>query len=137
MQLQEDRRNGFINDQQYRAALNCFNWAVAAKKQAVQSKGQSAAVVTETKPQKRKRNQMNTEERNIRNAIRSITKWLFDVEIFREDETPLFQGNEISSRLKFLEIANRLIDYMCTNPVISAQKGRGVIIDKIEAMVSD
>ena len=79
---------------------------------------------------------MATDENRRRNALRSITKWIFDVELDRE-ETPLYtKGFPGSVKEKeFLPLATKCINYSNNNTVVAAEKNRSLLIESIREMV--
>ena len=130
MQLQKDRHNGLLTDEQYAKALHLMQWNVDDKKQS------STPTISVKKSRRRKSPPMATDENRRRHALRSITKWIFDVELDRE-ETPLYtKGFPGSVKEKeFLPLATKCINYSNNNTVVAAEKNRSLLIESIREMV--
>ena len=134
MQLQEDRKNGLLSDEQYKAALKCFDWVAAAKHKNQEKK--STTNMEQTNVVSRpKRKPMDQTQRNIRNALRLVVKWLFDVELFR-DVSPLFCGVDLNI-VEFLKIANKCLDYLVVDKVIATVRDRQSLIENIKSLVKN
>ena len=91
-----------------------------------------------TKSGKRKRKrQFGVNESNRRKALRTMTKWMFDGELGRDD-SPLFVKTSDGEKMmesKFLVIANQTILNLSQDPVIGTQKSRTLLVDSIRKLV--
>lgn len=86
---------------------------------------------------KERKKRISRAEKERRTALRSICKWMFDVEIDRPN-TPLYEkhGNEEKiQEAVFLRIANQIILYMANHPVVAAEKCRAHLIETIRNLV--
>lgn len=116
MRLQNDKEQGHLTEEQYVKAVQSINW---------QKKRQRTTTLT-------------LEQRKVRTSLRTITKWFFDGELFRDDATPLFNGIGESSKIDlsvFLPIAKEIVDHMSGDPDIAAVKSRQTIYTQIIALL--
>ena len=128
MQLQKDRDNGLLTDTQYADALRQVQWSAVVEQSTPKTKAK--------KPRRKSPSTLSPEERKRRAALRSITKWIFDVEIDR-DETPLYTSGHPESIVEkvFLPLATKCIQYVSNNSVVAEEKNRCALIDSIREMV--
>ena len=130
MRLQEDREAGVLTEKAYQQAVQQIEWG---------DSGDSKSAVVANKPRKKvkkKRKSLVLSERNRRNILRPVVKWLFDLELVRQ-RTPLFSANDELVCSKFLPRANRCIDLLLSNPTISSVPNRCELIESITEMVSN
>ena len=132
MQLLEDKRAGRITEADYNTVLRHLNLRENAKKTSEQQKKKS------TKPKRvSKKPPLTTAERVLRGALRPITKWLFDGELFRAN-TPLFVGvgdSEAMQMHEFIKISNKVIQLSAYNTIIASQRSRVLVRETIQDIV--
>ena len=97
---------------------------------------QSTSKVKVKKARRRSPSTLSPEERKRCGALRSITKWIFDIEIDRE-ETPFYTSGHPESIVEkvFLPLATKCIKYVSNNSVVAEEKNRCALVDSIREMV--
>ena len=114
IQLKQDRENKLLTEEQFQKALAELNFG-AKKRHPRQSK-------------------LSGDEKQRRKELRTLTKWFFDIELFRET-TPLYKTDSLVMSL-FLDLANKIIDHASDKPVVSSSK-RDVLIKTILEIVKN
>ena len=111
-QLQQDRKEGILTEQQYRQALKEL--------------GDSN--------KKSRPGKLTPMQKKIRKNIRRLTRWFFDVENDRE-RTPLFiDGTRTLVMSEFLKILNKMMPMANKNPII-AEMPFGTLETEIQDLV--
>lgn len=80
---------------------------------------------------------LTDQQRKIRNSLRQLVKWLFDVELDREC-TPLFWGVGDSEKFdmkQFYKMANEVVAYSLSDPFISSISDKGLLVREIMTLV--
>ena len=131
MQLLEDKQRGRITESDYINALRFLDL----------KNGKASGEVKKSVPRQRKikKPPLTKDERQLRGALRSITKWFFDGELFRRC-TPLFFGvgdSESLVQVEFNKIAKKVVDHSAHNPLVASQSSRAVLLSHIQALVTN
>ena len=119
IKLQQDKDSGLLSDQQYADALKLIKWN--QKKKQVRSR------------------KLTKDETNIRKAVRTITKWVFDAKLERPF-TPLYvgaAGNETFDLDVFLPMAKLVISYAKHYPIGTKVKDQSILITTIAELVKN
>ena len=133
MQILEDKQKGRITEDEYEKALRFLDLK--------RKTGQENALPSGMKKPRKKRIKTPESEGKslLRNALRAITKWFFDGEIYRQI-TPLFVGAGDSEKLVkpvFAKIVKQVIDLSSHNHVVASQKSRVMVDIAIEEIVTN
>ena len=116
MKLQHDMQKGLLSEEQYNLALRELKFKTKKK---------------QVRPSK-----LSKDEANRRKSLRTITKWVFDIELDRE-RTPLYDDNKTLVLGKFLPLADQVIMYAGNDPVVAAEPSREALIQTITSLVTN
>ena len=114
MKLQHDRQKGLLSEEQYNLALRELKFKKKTKR---------------TRPTK-----LGKDEVARRKSLRTITKWVFDIELDR-DQTPLYDDNKTLVLTEFLKLADQVIMYAGNDPVVASETSRESLVQTITALV--
>ena len=121
MQLQRDKAAGVITEQQYKDAVVALEFRQQKKRKQVRKSKQTA------------------DDRKRRKAIRTLTKWIFDVEVFGKT-TALYNNADQELKMQwpvFLQLADQVIDYGSRENAIVAAENRNCLYKTIEELVKN
>lgn len=122
--LQADRKNGDLTDAQFKDALSKLQWSNDNSKK---------------KKKQVRRQLISKEDKARRTELRTLTKWIFDVELDRVS-SPLFNGvgdRENLVLMEFLPLTDKVIKYATNAGLVSVNstKNRDDLVQTIMALI--
>ena len=139
MQLLADKRAGRINENAHNEALRRLDLEETAQKSAGAANQHDSTKKRKSKRRVTKKSPMSENERTLRGALRDVTKWFFDGEVFRL-HTPLWVGAGDSEAMQineFRKICKKIMTASAHNTVIASQRNRVLVRETIESLVSN